>query len=149
MEYRKAQINDLSELLNIRYEMLCEINIIKTEDLSDEFKECIRNYFINGEQSTFIALNDKIIIGCATICYINVMPTFDHQSGKRAHIMNVYVKEGYRNKGNGYKLLDLMVNEAKNNGITHISLDATEKGRQLYKKYGFINSEEGMEFEIR
>jgi len=42
--------------------------------------------------------------------------------------------------------LDLLVKDAKNKGITFISLEATEMGRPLYEKYGFIKMKGEMEF---
>jgi len=47
-----------------------------------------KKYVKNSFQTTLLAV-DNAVIGCATICYIKIMPTFDHPSGKRAHIMNV------------------------------------------------------------
>ena len=42
------------------------------------------------------------------------------------------------------KLLD----EARNRGVTQITLDATESGRPLYQSLGFKSSEEFMEIFI-
>lgn len=44
-------------------------------------------------------MNAEKIIGCATICYFTIMPTFSHPTGKRAHLMNVYTLKDYRRQG--------------------------------------------------
>lgn len=36
------------------------------------------------------------------------------------------------------KMLDLLIEETKERAIKQISLEATEEGKLLYKKYGFI-----------
>ena len=59
--------------------------------------------------------------------------------------MNMYTKADYRRRGVAFKTLDLLVEEAKNRGITAISLEATDKGRPLYEKYGFIRMNDEME----
>lgn len=38
----------------------------------------------------------------------------------------------------------MLIEEAWKRGVTEISLDATEKGRPLYKRLGFVESAEGM-----
>ena len=52
---------------------------------------------------------------------------------------------GYRRQGIAYKTLDLLVQDAKNRGITAISLEATDMGRPLYEKYGFVKMNDEME----
>ena len=55
---------------------------------------------------------------------------------------------GKRRPGSGgiaYKTLDLLVKAAKSRGITAISLEATDMGRPLYEKYGFVKMEHEME----
>lgn len=34
-----------------------------------------------------------------TLCYVDMMPTFSHPTGKRAHLMNVYTNRLYRRQG--------------------------------------------------
>lgn len=41
-------------------------------------------------------------------------------------------------------MLNMLIDEAKEKGVTEISLDATDMGRALYKKFGFRESEECM-----
>ncbi|MBP1756244.1 MAG: acetyltransferase, partial [Firmicutes bacterium] len=84
------------------------------------------------------------VVGCATICYIKVLPTFSHPSGNRAHIMNVYTRSNYRRQGIALHMMEMLIEEARAKGVTEISLDATDAGRLLYEKCGFIRSEEGM-----
>ena len=78
------------------------------------------------------------------MCYIEVMPTFSHPTGKRAHLMNVFTKKEYRRQGIAGKMMNMLIDEAKEKGVTEISLDATDMGRALYKKFGFRESEECM-----
>ena len=91
-----------------------------------------------------LALDGERVIGCATICYITIMPTFSHPTGKRAHLMNVYTAKEFRGQGIGKKMVDLLIEDAWNKGATEISLDATESGRPLYRKCGFEDSGECM-----
>ena len=44
--------------------------------------------------------------------------------------MNMYTKPEYRRKGIAYKTLDILVEESKAKGISAISLEATDMGRQ-------------------
>ena len=45
--------------------------------------------------------------------------------------------------------LDLLVNDARKQGVSQIMLEATDMGRPLYEKYGFIKMEDEMELSSR
>jgi len=145
----KATNDDLDMMMSSRIEMLKVVNGL-SEDISfdKEFIDSTREYFQNSFQTTVLAV-DNDVIGCATICYIKIMPTFDHPSGKRAHIMNVYTRYNYRRKGIAFQMMKILIEDAKQKGVTEISLDATELGRPLYEKFGFSKTEEGMVLNIK
>lgn len=140
----KATATDLDKVISSRIEMLKVVNGLSEDTEFD--KEFINNtieYLCNSNQTTLLAVDEEVI-GCATICYINVLPTFDHPSGKRAHIMNVYTRNNYRRQGIAFQMMKILIEEAEQKVVTEISLDATESGRPLYEKCGFIKTEEGM-----
>lgn len=47
--------------------------------------------------------------------------------------------------GIAFHTLDLLVRDAKQKGVSQITLEATDMGLPLYKKYGFIKMEAEME----
>ena len=59
--------------------------------------------------------------------------------------MNMYTHPDYRRRGIAYQVLDLLVGEARKRGIDAVSLEATDMGRPLYEKYGFVPMEHEME----
>ncbi|MDD6037442.1 MAG: GNAT family N-acetyltransferase, partial [bacterium] len=111
---------------------------------SDEFLANSKRYFLQGNQTTGIALENGKVVACATMAYIELMPTFSHPTGNRAHLMNVYTNASYRRQGVARKLVQMLIDEAKEKGVTEISLDATDLGRPLYEALGFCASDECM-----
>ena len=87
----------------------------------------------------------NIFVDAGGVSYYRVMPTYHNPSGKKAYIMNMYTAPDYRRQGIAYKTLDLLVQDAKSNGITAISLEVTDMGRPLYEKYGFVKMNDEME----
>ena len=44
-----------------------------------------------------------------------------------------------------YRTLDMLIKDSKSKGISAISLEATDMGRSLYEKYGFVKMNNEME----
>ena len=140
--YRKTTKADMKILMKLRLEMLREVNGLSSEYEYDEnFIFESRRYFESGEQTTVIASDGETLVGCASLSYTWIMPTFSHPTGNRAHLMNVYIRADYRRRGISKKMVEILIDEAKENGVTEISLDATEMGRPLYESLGFKASD--------
>ncbi|EDO56604.1 GNAT family N-acetyltransferase [Clostridium sp. L2-50] len=147
--YRKTTNADMKILMKLRLEMLREVNGLSGEYEYDEnFISESRRYFESGEQTTVIASDGETLVGCASLSYTWIMPTFSHPTGNRAHLMNVYTRADYRRRGISKKMVEILIDEAKENGVTEISLDATEMGRPLYESLGFKASDSCMVMDL-
>lgn len=145
----KAGKDRLPDILKIRREMLAVVNNVPESGISDEIMRISEEYFSSEEHTTALAYCDGKLAGCASICWLNVMPTYSHPTGKRGHIMNVYTRSEYRRMGAARKMVEFLISEARARGVTHISLDATEMGRPLYEELGFHSSEESMGLDLK
>lgn len=147
--YRKTTKADMKILMKLRLEMFREVNGLSSEYEYDEnFIFESRRYFESGEQTTVIASDGETLVGCASLSYTWIMPTFSHPTGNRAHLMNVYTRADYRRRGISKKMVEILIDEAKENGVTEISLDATEMGRPLYESLGFKASDSCMVMDL-
>lgn len=147
--YRRTTKADMKILMKLRLEMLREVNGLSGEYEYDEnFIFESRRYFESGEQTTVIASDGETLVGCASLSYTWIMPTFSHPTGNRAHLMNVYTRADYRRRGISKKMVEILIDEAKENGVTEISLDATEMGRPLYESLGFKASDSCMVMDL-
>ncbi len=145
VDYKIATSDDMEQMMSSRLEMLKVVNDLDyTYEYSNDLIESSIEYFKKGDHTTVLALDGKRVIGCASMCYMYIMPTFSHQTGKRAHLMNVYTMKEWQRHGIAMKMVSMLIDEAWKRGVTEISLDATEEGRPLYKKLGFVDSTEGM-----
>lgn len=145
IEFRIATVGDIDLMMSSRLEMLHVVNDLNGDyEFSDELIDYSREFFLNGDQTTVLALDGQAVIGCASMSYMTIMPTFSHPTGKRAHLMNVYTNSNYRRQGIARRMVTMLIDDAWGKGATEISLDATESGRPLYESLGFKDSKECM-----
>lgn len=148
-DYKKAAIEDIDELVQTRSIVLRAANKLSEDaDMSVVEKESYEYYkraLVTGEHTAYLVYDNGKFIGAGGISFYQVMPTYHNPSGQKAYIMNMYTAPEYRRQGIAYKTLDLLVKEARKQGISQIALEATEDGRPLYEKYGFVAMKDEME----
>lgn len=147
---RKVQENLVNEAVRIRMDCLRAVaGLPPKHDFDKNFVERTWLFFREADQTTLLAMDGDIAIACATLCYKNCIPTLGHPTGKRAHLMNVYTAGGYRRQGIARRLVETLHAEAKQRGVTEITLDATAEGRKLYTTMGYRASDECMYFDMK
>ena len=57
----------------------------------------------------------------------------------------MYTNGNYRGQGIATMLLTKIINEVKISGVSTIWLGASKMGRSVYKKFGFIETDENLE----
>ena len=148
-EYKKAAIEDIDELVRTRVIVLRAANKLSDKtDMSVVKKESYEYYkrtLQNGEHIAYLVYDKGTFIGAGGVSFYQVMPTYHNPSGKKAYIMNMYTAPEYRRQGIAIHTLDLLIKDAKEQGVSHIALEATQMGRPLYEKYGFVKMEDEME----
>ena len=148
-EYKKATIADIDELVRTRIIVLRAANKLSNDvDMSLVEKESYEYYkraLETGEHITYLVYDNGTFIGAGGVSFYQVMPTYHNPTGKKAYIMNMYTAQEYRRKGIAIHTLDLLVKDVREQGVSQITLEATEMGRSLYEKYGFVKMEDEME----
>lgn len=148
-EYKKATIADIDELVRTRIIVLRTANKLSNDvDMSLVEKESYEYYksaLETGEHIAYLVYDNETFIGAGGVSFYKVMPTYHNPTGKKAYIMNVYTAPGYRRQGIAFHTLDLLVKDAKEQDMLQIALEATDMGRPLYERYGFVKMEDEME----
>ena len=149
LSYKKATLEDINILTETRIEVLRAANKLSDDVDMTEVEKQSYNYYqraiCDGSHIAYLVFDGSRFIGAGGVSFFQVMPTYHNPSGYKAYIMNMYTNPEYRRQGIAYKTLDMLIREAKSLGITAISLEATDLGRPLYEKYGFVKLNNEME----
>ena len=147
--YKRATMEDIDELVRTRIIVLRAANKLPDdEDMSVVEKESYADYrraLETGEHIAYLVYDNGAFVGAGGVSFYQVMPTYHNPTGKKAYIMNMYTAPEYRRQGIAIHTLDLLVKDAKEQGVLQIALEATYMGRPLYERYGFAKMEDEME----
>jgi len=149
MIYRKATIEDINLLIDLRKKQLVDEGINPDKDIDEELRDFFQNAFLSGSIIQFLAVNQGEVIASGAIVIYSFPPSYTNKSGKKAYVTNMYTRKDNRGKGIGTNILSKLVEEAKSLGISKMWLGASVLGRPVYKKFGFQETDEWMELEIK
>lgn len=149
-EYKKAAVEDIDELVRTRIIVLRAANKLSVDvDMSVVEQESYKYYkwaIDSGEHIAYLVYDNKKFIGAGGVSFYRVMPTYHNPTGKKAYIMNMYTALEYRRQGIALHTLDLLVKDAREQGVSQIAIKANAARWQI----GFIkNRNDNLEYEIR
>jgi len=150
MKYRKATVDDINLLVEMRKIQLFDEGIKADKDIDNELKTFFQKKLAEGTLIQWVVEVEEQneIIATGAIVIYDFPPSYTNKSGKKAYVTNMYTKNDYRGKGIATSLLTKLVDEAKNLNITKMWLGASKLGRPVYKKFGFKETDEWMELEL-
>ena len=148
-EYKRATVENIDELVRTRIIVLRAANKLSDNvDMSVVEQESFAYYkraLETGEHIAYLVYDNGTFVGAGGVSFYQVMPTYHNSTGKKAYIMNMYTVPEYRRQGIASYTLDLLVRDAREQGVSQIALEATDMGRPLYERYGFVKMENEME----
>jgi len=129
-DYYRGYLDVLEQLTDV------EKDKINYKDFCKRYDE-MNNRNIN----VYVIRSEKKIIGTASLI---IEPKFIHNLGSVAHIEDVVIDINYRGNGLGKKIIDHIVNIARERNCYKIILDCSSNNVGFYKKCGFNDKNIGM-----
>lgn len=145
---RLAALDDLDELIRLRLDFLQEVGNLKAGD-ADELGTALRDYLIRkmpaGEFLAWVAEDAGAIVATSGVTLFERPPNGSNLTGLEAYLSNMYTVPACRGRGIGTALVATIVAHLKATRVRRIWLHATEQGRPVYAKAGFVPGEDDME----
>ena len=148
MIYRKATLNDLSALCQIRKKQLIDEGIEPSVSIDSELTAYFRTQMENGTLVEWLAESEEKIIATAAIAFISFPPTYTNKSGIKGYITNMYTDPACRGQGIAAKMLTLLCREARERNVQKIFLHASDMGYSVYERCGFKTADRFMEMDV-
>lgn len=135
---RIKPIKDLTELLAWRREVIRNVfGEEPSEELMERNSDYYRNHLPDSSHIPYMATLDGEEAGCGSLCLSEELPSPDNPTGKCAYLMNIYVRDKFREHGIAHAIVAKLIEEAKLRDCRKIYLETTQEGRHLYESMGF------------
>ncbi len=148
---RTAEKSDIETLVKFRFMYMTDVEGELSEYQKAALNSQLPEYFdkhIGLDFSAYLAEDNGKAVSVIFMVRLEKPASVHFLSGSTCYLMNVYTDSEYRRLGIASQILDRLIADAKSEGITCIDLSATEMGKHVYLKKGFIergNTEMRME----
>ncbi len=147
---RQATPDDARALARHRCEMFREMGRLSDEgypELEIASIQYFENALMEGTYIGWVVLDIEAIFAGGGM-QLNSLPPRPgpdgnlQRPGPHGLIMNVFVEERWRRQGIAEALMTKMIHFARRNGVPVLHLHASESGRPLYERLGFVGANE-------
>lgn len=147
--FREATVADIAALARLRWQMEHERKggDLSLEAYTQAYIAATRDEMVRGTHQAWIAEDNGEAVACVLLVWWMMPPNFENLARKRGFVSSVYTRPDYRRQGIARRLMELLVERARADGVLRLILWASEMGRPLYLDMGFTPSR-GLELDF-
>ncbi|WP_246944751.1 GNAT family N-acetyltransferase [Bacillus pinisoli] len=150
MNIRLAELNDINQLIKMRWDFTVEYDESKNDSSYEDFeKECysfLKKAINSGQWYIWVAEESEKVVSHIYIELIQKVPRPGRITYPFAYMTNVYTVPEYRNKGIGSEMLQTINQWIKENDFEFVIVWPSEDSINYYKKNGYVHCTEPMEY---
>ena len=146
---RAATAEDIPALAFLRWEMEAERHpeqwaALTRDAYAAAYGAAVGADMERGTHRAWIASADGAPVACVTLIWWAMPPTPANPHRKRGSVSSVFTLQNFRRQGISRRLMEMLLEHARAEGVERLVLWASDTGRPLYESLGFGQSR-GME----
>jgi GNAT superfamily N-acetyltransferase len=145
LNYRKATIDDLLLLVELRLLFLKEIQTASPEKeiiVENELVHFINRTLADNTLIPWVAEYQRKAVGAGWLLVRDQPPHYHILKGRIGIILSIYTQPEFRKNGIGFEIMKYLIEEGRQLSLERLELRATKEGEKLYSKLGFTFPEE-------
>ena len=147
---RRAGVEDIEALAGLRLELLKDADELgpgPPSVLARSIRQYLATAIRAGRFLAWVAEADGRVVATSGLVLLEKPPSGGNPDGLEAYVMNMYTLPECRGHGLATRLLAEVIAYVKTTPARRISLHATEGGKSIYRRAGFVES--GNEMRLR
>lgn len=142
--FRKADITDMSDLLELRVKFLAEVLAEEEISIKKELYERLKVYieeYLNKRFEVFLAEKDTEIVGAIFVIYYERVPEIQIDNGKVGVPVNFFIRPSYKKSNLAKCLLNFAAQCAFEKEVRLFEMAVPKESVGFYKELGFEQME--------
>lgn len=141
IKIREIGPKEIELLTNYRLAYLTEMQGEQSDEYQQKLRDELNAYFTEAlAENRFFAYLAELkgeILSFGAMVIKTIPGDFNQSSYQEGDILNMFTIPVARRNGISAMILQQLINEARNRGISKIALHTSKDGEKLYRKFGF------------
>lgn len=144
MEIRKAKINDLDIVVEMKMAMFKEIGSVTMlqDNAESKIYEKYKELYVQDKCCHYLAYENGKAVACGGAVIKEDVPFCFFKTPMYGYVIDVYCVPENRRKGYASLIMKELIKWLKDKGVHTVRLKPSAVGRQMYEKLGFGDSGE-------
>ena len=121
----------------------------RAHELEAAYCKKIEKQISEGSCRAWVVKNGNQVIASGAITIVSFVPVPSDGNHNIAYLHSMYTEKNYRNQKCAQKIIEKAIHYCKGNGINRVVLNASDAGKAIYEKSGFVPSPETMRLFIK
>ncbi|WP_028549585.1 GNAT family N-acetyltransferase [Paenibacillus sp. UNC451MF] len=147
MNIRKADINDIPQLISMRWQFTLEHEVVQPEvykECTDIYAEFLKSALNDSRWTIWLSEREGKILSHVYIQQVDVVPRPGKKLSPLGYVTNVYTLPEYRNRGICGEILEKAKLFAKEENLELLIVWPSNKSINFYQRHGFSQNTENM-----
>ena len=141
IQIREIGITEVELLTTYRMAYLTELQGEQSDEYQLQLRKELTKYFTQAlDEKRFFAYLAELkgeVLSFGAMVIKKIPGDFNQSTYLEGDILNMYTLPFARRKGISALILQQLINEARNRGISKVTLHTSKDGEKLYRKFGF------------
>lgn len=142
IQIRKIRTEEVELLITYRMAYLTEMQGERSSEFQEKLRVVLNQYFREALAEdrffAFLAEQDGEPLSFGAMVLKKIPGDFNQSSYLEGDILNMFTVPNFRRKGISALILQQLLNEALQRGVSKVSLHTSKDGEKLYRKFGFM-----------
>lgn len=142
MDVERASVADTDELVELRVAYLTEDNGALDEGDEAAIRAGLPGYYeahLSRDLHAYVVRDGGRIVSCAFLIVVEKPMSPAFMSGRTGIVLNVYTRPDCRRRGYARRVMEALLTDARELGLSVVELQATDDGYPLYLSVGFAD----------
>ena len=142
---RRATAADAETIVSHRLRMFTDMGLgddVARQAMVLEARPLIEASLRDGSYQGWLAEDGGRVVAGGGVAIVPYQPTPRDPGPRRAWILNMYTEPAYRRRGLAAQILQEVVGWCREQGLRQVFLQASDAGRPLYERAGFVPTTE-------